>query len=117
MPAQPRGSSQLLARPATGLAGQQGYSPLVTRDIKQFFSESVEAGAVAEMLVKEVFTSTHPEDRVGRVKVVADELERFVVVVQYGAIAAPSYCTYAVAKKDRVVTVIDDDALYLPRRD
>lgn len=84
--------------------------------IKHFFSETAEAGSLAETLAKETLAASHPELRIGRVKTVADELGRFVVCIQFGAIATPSLCFYAVDKQTRVVTVIDDDALYRPKR-
>lgn len=85
-------------------------------DFKHFFSDTAEAGSLAETLAKETFASSHPEERIGRAKTVADELERFVVCVQYGPIVSPSLCFYAVDKQSRAVTVIDDDALYRPKR-
>ena len=89
----------------------------MTRDIKHFFSDTAESGAIAVVLVKELFASTHPEDRINRVKTVADELERFVVCVSYGAVASPSHAFYAVSKQDRSISVIEDDALYRPKRE
>jgi hypothetical protein len=88
----------------------------VSHDIKQFFSESIEAGAVAEGLTKEVFAASHPGERVARAKVCADELERFVVAVQHGSVADPKYTFYAVSKAAREVTLIVNDAAYRPKR-
>jgi hypothetical protein len=88
----------------------------VSHDIKHFFSESLEAGAVAEGLTKEVFAASHPGERVARAKVCADELDRFVVALQHGAVASPQYTFYAVSKSAREVTLIADDAAYRPKR-
>jgi hypothetical protein len=84
--------------------------------IKHFFSETAEAGDVAEQLVKEVFAAEQPGERLVRVKLVADELERFVVAVLHGSIANPAYRFYAVSKARREVSIVDDDTAYRPRR-
>lgn len=89
----------------------------MSRDIKHYFSESVEAGALAETLAKEVFVADHPDQRVARAKLCADELERFVIAIQHGPLGDPKYTFYAVAKPARQVTVIADDAAYRPRRE
>jgi hypothetical protein len=83
--------------------------------IKHFFSETAEASDVAEQLVKEVFTVEQPNERLVRVKLVADELERFVIAVLHGSIANPAYRFYAVSKARREVSVIANDAAYRPR--
>ena len=89
----------------------------MTRDIKHYFSESVEAGALAETLAKEVFLAAFPEARIVRATMCADELERFVVAVQHGTLGDPQYMFYAVSKAARQVSVIQDDTAYRPRRD
>ena len=89
----------------------------MTRDIKHFFSESVEAGALAETLAKEVFVADHPDQRVTRAKLCADELDRFVIAIQHGPVGDPSYTFYAVSKPARQVTVIADDVVYRPKRE
>jgi hypothetical protein len=89
----------------------------VSRDIKHYFSESVEAGALAETLAKEVFVAGNPDTRLVRASMCADELERFVVAVQHGSLGDPKYTFYAVSKAARQVSVIEDDAAYRPKRD
>jgi hypothetical protein len=89
----------------------------VARDIKHYFSESVEAGALAEALAKEVFLAAFPDARVVRASMCADEIERFVVAIQHGSLGDPQYMFYAVSKAARQVSVIEDDAVYRPKRD
>ena len=89
----------------------------MARDIKHYFSESVEAGALAETLAREVFAAGHPDERVARASMCADEIERFVVAIQHGSLGDPKYTFYAVSKAARAVTVIEDDATYRPKRD
>ena len=89
----------------------------MSRDIKHYFSESVEAGELAETLAKEVFAANHPSERVARASMCADELERFVVAIQHGPLGDPKYTFYAVSKAARAVSVIEDDAAYRPKRD
>lgn len=87
----------------------------MTRDIKQFFSETAEAGSLSETLAKETFVTAHPGERVMRTKICADETDRHVVVIYHGFVAAPKYAFYAVSKTSREVTLLVDDAAYRPK--
>jgi hypothetical protein len=87
----------------------------VTRDIKQFFSETAEAGSLSETLAKEAFVAAHPGERVMRTKICADETDRHVVVIYHGFVAAPKHTFYTVTKASREVTLLVDDSAYRPK--
>ena len=83
---------------------------------RKFFSETAEQGSLAETLVREAFVAAHPDERIVRVRLRAEETERHVVLVQHGPVATPSYACYAVDKATRAVSPIDDATAYLPKR-
>jgi len=74
-----------------------------------------EPGMQPEKLAEETFCRLEPDEQVAWTRLAADEPERFVVGVFYGATTPPSYRFFAVSKENGQVTQLVDDSAYRPK--